>query len=197
MQLNRIELPSLADVAEIMASETLPELASERVHMQENHQGILANEDGFRSFISEGISPLRGMLQGVLLREDGSVLYHAEENLVVNSGWDLLCDVIGKNNQPSDLTHIGIGTGTTAVDASQTDLVAQVARESATYAHTAGTKIFTMQASFPAGTGTGAITEAGLFNAATGATLFSRVVFAAINKGATDIYQETFTYTFS
>lgn len=41
-------------------------------------------------------------------------------------------------------------------------------------------------ATFAAGTGTGALTEAGIFNASSAGTMLNRVVFATVNKGASD-----------
>ena len=177
MLLTRIELPNERELASIMAGERLPE------------RSIPARSP-------DGVS-LRGMLQSVLRREDGSVLYAAEENLITNGGFDLLCNVLGQNAQPADLSHIAIGTDNTAAAVSQTALQNESAREAATYAHTTGTKTFSMAATFAAGTGTGAIVEAGLFNASSGGTMFNRVVFAAINKGANDSLEQTFTITFS
>jgi hypothetical protein len=48
---------------------------------------------------------------------------------------------------------------------------------------------------YAAGTGTGAITEAGIFNASSSGTLLSHVVFSAINKGAADSLTITWTIT--
>jgi hypothetical protein len=63
---------------------------------------------------------------------------------------------------------IALGTGTTAAAATQSALVTEIDRNAATYAHTAGTKTFTFTADFLAGDSTGALTEAGVFNASTG-----------------------------
>ena len=95
------------------------------------------------------------------------------------------------------ISHIAVGTGTTAPAAAQTALVTESARVAATYAHTAGTKVFTMVATFPAGTATAALTEAGIFNAASAGTMLDRVTFAVINKGAADTLTVTFTFTLS
>ena len=50
-------------------------------------------------------------------------------------------------------------------------------------------------ATFPAGTGTGAITEAGILNASSSGTLLCRTVFSVINKGAADTLGITWTVT--
>jgi len=51
--------------------------------------------------------------------------------------------------------------------------------------------------SFAAGVGTGAVKEAGLFNAASSGTMLARVTFSTVNKGATDAMQVTWQITTS
>jgi hypothetical protein len=41
------------------------------------------------------------------------------------------------------------------------------------------------------------LTEAGVFNAASGGTMFDRVVFPVVNKGADDSLTAVFTFTMS
>ena len=55
----------------------------------------------------------------------------------------------------------------------------------------------TFSATFNAGEATGALTEAGVCNAATGGTFFDRVVFAVLNKGADDTFTANFEITFT
>ena len=50
---------------------------------------------------------------------------------------------------------------------------------------------------FPAGTGTGALTEAGIFNASSSGTMLCRVVFSVINKAAADSLLITWSVTIS
>jgi hypothetical protein len=50
-------------------------------------------------------------------------------------------------------------------------------------------------ATFPAGTDTGAVTEAGILNASSNGTLLCRTVFSVINKGAADTLGITWTVT--
>jgi hypothetical protein len=57
--------------------------------------------------------------------------------------------------------------------------------------------VATYVASFPAGTGTGAVTEAGIFNASSGGTMLCRTVFSVVNKGADDAMSITWTITVS
>ena len=181
--MRRIELPNDHDIPRLMAED----LQANRIIM-----GGVESKDVRKETVG-----VRGFMQAVLRRKDGSVMYHAQPNLIVNGGWDLLCNVLGLNSQPSDLTHIAVGTGTTAAAAAQTTLVTELARLTATYAHTAGTMSCTFTRNFGAGQGTGALTEAGLFNAASAGTMFNRVVFDVVNKQAGDTLAMTFTITFA
>lgn len=134
----------------------------------------------------------------ILRKANGEVEVVHRDNLIVTVGFDFICDCIGKSaSRPNVVSHIAVGTGTTAAAAGQTALVTELARVAATYAHAAGTKVFTMTASFAAGVATGAITEAGVLNAASAGTMLDRVVFPVINKGADDTLDAIFTFTLS
>ena len=91
---------------------------------------------------------------------------------------------------------MAIGTGSTAAAASNTALGSQSARTTLTSTTVSGADI-TYVDTFPAGTGTGAITEAGLFNASSGGTMLCRTVFSVVNKGASDSMTITWTVTVS
>ena len=132
-----------------------------------------------------------------LKHADGTVEHFEKDNLIVNGGFDFICNAIGATSQPTEMNYIAVGTGTTAAATTQTALVTELTRAAATYAHTAGTKVFTLTATFAAGVATGAITEAGVLNAASAGTMLDRVVFAVINKGADDTLTATFQFTLS
>ena len=140
---------------------------------------------------------LYGSMEAILVRESGEVEVTRKDNIIVNGGFDFICDAIGNATRPAAMAYIGVGTGATAPAAADAALGAQSARNAATYAHTAGTKVFTVSATFAAGTATAALTEAGVFNAAAAGTMLDRVTFAVINKGANDTLTVTFTFTLS
>lgn len=141
---------------------------------------------------------MKGSLELVVHRANGDVEVVRKDNIIVNAGFDFICDAIGKGSgRPGVMNHIAVGTGTTAAAASQTALVSEIARKSATYSHTAGTKIMTFQTTFNPGEATGALTEAGVFNASSGGIMLDRVVFPVVNKGADDTVTATFTFTLS
>lgn len=85
--------------------------------------------------------------------------------------------------------YVGIGTDATAEAAAQTALGGELARTTGTVSYVSN-QMFVITATFPSGSGTGAIVEYGLFSsAATGSgssTMLSRTVQSTINKGASD-----------
>ena len=88
------------------------------------------------------------------------------------------------------------GVARTAAAAGQTALVTEAARQSLT-STTVSSNTVEYVAAFAAGTGTGAITEAGVLNAASGGTMLCRTVFSVVNKGASDSMTITWTITIS
>lgn len=141
---------------------------------------------------------LKGTLELVLNKANGDVQSFRKDNIIVDVGFDFIANAIGLDvGRPAVMSHIAVGSGTTAPAAGQTALVTEITRVAATYSHTAGTKTFQFQATFAAGVGTGAITESGVVNASSGGILFDRVTFPVVNKGADDTLTATFTFTMS
>jgi len=104
-------------------------------------------------------------------------------NLITNVGFDFICDVIGLNAQPSDITHMAIGSGAVG-DATATTLTSEDDRQLAAYAHTPGTKIFTLTSIFASVV---AATEYGCLNAAAAGTLLNTAGFTAITVDSLEI----------
>ena len=110
-------------------------------------------------------------------------------NTVVNSGFDLVSDLLGKtSSRPNYISHVGVGTSTATTTASMTALGTEWgSRVATTYSHTAGTTTFTLSCTIPEHTGSSVnISESGLFNASTGGTMFNRITFTPIGKEAGD-----------
>lgn len=114
-------------------------------------------------------------------------------NLVVTSGKDFIAERM-KDATTTAMSHMAIGTGTTAAAAGDTTLGTEAGRVSLT-STTVTSNAVAYVATFGAGTGTGAITEAGLFNASSGGDMLCRTVFSVINKGAADTLGITWTVT--
>jgi hypothetical protein len=142
---------------------------------------------------------MTGNLKLVLTDEHGNVKQEKEvKNLVVTVGKNFIASSMAKTttNSPAAMTHMEVGTGTTAAAAGDTTLETAVASSRVTLTSTTvTTNNVAYVATFPAGTGTGALTEAGIFNASSSGTLLCRTVFSVINKGAADTLGITWTVT--
>jgi hypothetical protein len=99
-------------------------------------------------------------------------------------------------NSPVAMTHMAVGTTSTAPAAGDTALGAEVGRVALASA-TSSSNVVTYTATFPAGTGTGALVEAGIFNASSSGTMLCRTTFSVVNKGAADAMSITWTVTVS
>lgn len=116
-------------------------------------------------------------------------------NLVVTTGKNYVASRI-KDATTSAMSHMAIGTGSTSPAAGNTALGAQSHRESLT-STTVSSNVVSYVATFGAGDGTGAITEAGLFNASSGGDMLCRTTFSVVNKGAQDSMTITWEVTVS
>ena len=143
---------------------------------------------------------LSGQLNIVLKDKAGNVKDEREvKNLVVNKGLEYIASRM-KDASKSVMSHMGWGSGTTAAAASQTDLVtllgSREALDSTTISGSNNEKVVYVSA-FEAGDATGAVTEAGIFNAASGGDILCRTVFSVVNKAADDTMSITWTITLS
>ena len=114
-------------------------------------------------------------------------------NLVVTAGKNLIAPRL-KDTTDAAMSHMAIGTGSTAAAANNTALGTEAGRVALT-STTVTANAVAYVATFGAGTGTGAITEAGLFNASSSGDMLCRTVFSVINKGAADTLGITWTVT--
>ena len=116
-------------------------------------------------------------------------------NLVVTSGKDYIAERM-KDATTTAMSHMAIGSGNTAAAAGNTALGTELGRVALT-SSTVSNAVVTYVASFAAGTGTGAVTEAGILTAASGGTMLCRTVFSVVNKGSADSMTITWTVTVS
>ena len=140
--------------------------------------------------INDGLK-LKGKLAIAL---NGDVVQEVD-NLVVTAGKGYVASRI-KDASATAMSHMAIGSGSTAAAASDTALGSELGRVSLT-STTVSSAVVTYVATFGAGTGTGAVTEAGLFNASSGGTMLCRTVFSVVNKGSADSMTITWTVTVS
>jgi hypothetical protein len=138
---------------------------------------------------------LRGDVAIVLKDKDGNIKESREiNNLVVSSGLEFICSRMA-GTSAGVMSHMALGSGTTAASAGQTDLVSILGSREALDSTSASSNTITYVSSFEAGEGTGAVTEAGIFNAASSGTMLCRTVFPAVNKQADDTMSVTWTIT--
>lgn len=139
---------------------------------------------------------MMGDLKIVLTDENGQIKHEQEiKNLVVTTGKNFIASRM-KDATATAMSHMAIGTGTVAAAVGDTTLGTEVGRVALTSTNVTTNNVAYV-ATFPAGTGTGAITEAGILNAASVGTLLCRTVFSVINKGAADTLGITWTVTVS
>ena len=118
-------------------------------------------------------------------------------NLVVTTGKNhIAAKIAATTNSPAAMTHMAIGTGSTAPAAGDTTLGTETGRVSLS-GPVVSTNTITYTATFPAGTGSGAITEAGIFNASTAGTMLCRTTFPTVTKQAGDSIAVSWVVTVS
>ena len=117
------------------------------------------------------------------------------KNLVVTSGKGFVASRM-KDTTAGAMSHMAVGTGSSAAAAGNTALGSEVDRNALASTTVSGADI-SYVATFAAGEGTGALTEAGLFNASSSGTMLCRTVFAVVNKGLADSMTITWTVTVS
>lgn len=127
---------------------------------------------------------------------DGSGALKSSEtvdNLVVTSGLSFIAGRMG-NSPPTAMTHMAIGSGTATPVLANTTLGSELGRVTLTTT-SVGANVVSYTATFGAGVGTGAVTEAGIFNSAPAGAMLCRTVFAVVNKTISDTMMITWNVT--
>ena len=117
------------------------------------------------------------------------------DNLVVTAGKGYVASRM-KDASATAMSHMAIGSGTTNPAAGDTALETELGRVALT-STTVSSAVVTYVATFAAGTGTGAVTEAGILNASSSGTLLCRTEFSVVNNGSADSMTITWTVTVS
>lgn len=144
------------------------------------------------------MSHLEGKLYARLVRADGSVLNYGlvSTKLVTTAFVNNMVDELQSVSEWGDYDYHDCGTGTTGAAVGDTAMETQYggARQSGTPGEGASANIYQSVGTISF-TGSLAITEHGLFNNLTGATLMDRHTFAAINVGNGDSIEFTYELT--
>lgn len=138
---------------------------------------------------------LRGDVAIVLKDKNGAVKDSRQiTNLLVDEGLEYVCASMA-GTEAGQMTHMAVGSDATAPVGSNTGLGAILGVREALDSTTALNNTITYVSSFEPGEGTGAIVEAGIFDAVTDGIMLCRTTFAVINKGADDTMAITWTIT--
>lgn len=113
-------------------------------------------------------------------------------NTVTTAGKNGIADQILASPTLGKPTHMAIGTGSP----SGTALGSELDRNALT-SKTRSNAVVTMVGDWAAGDGTGAITEAGVFDAAAAGNMWLSTNFSVVNKGASDTLNISWTLTIS
>ena len=142
---------------------------------------------------------LKGRCHVQLFDKDGKL---KDESIVMNTvtkvGDAHVADQLSGTPGEDPMSHMAIGTGTTAATSDDTTLETELDRNALTSSNQGSggdDNDVIYIGDWAAGDGTGAITEAGVLNAAANGTLLCHAVFAVKNKGASDTLKITWTFT--
>lgn len=115
-------------------------------------------------------------------------------NLIVTLGKNWISSRI--TGAESVASHIAVGSGANVAALGDSTLQAEFFRKAlSTSGGTPSNNTVVFETTLLAGEGTGAITEVGLFDAASSGTLIARTVFAVQNKAVADITTVRWTFT--
>lgn len=135
-----------------------------------------------------------GRLDIVVRDESGNIKDNRTvDNLIVTTGLGYIASRM-KDATATAMTHMALGSGAVAATAGNTSLGGELARTALASTTVTGAQVQYV-ANFGSGVGTGAVTEAGIFNAASAGTMLCRTVFGVVNKEATDTMSITWTVT--
>ena len=138
---------------------------------------------------------MKGELTIVVTGSDGQIKdKRVTKNLVVTAGKAYIASRMASSSTPI-MSHMAIGSGTTAVGVGNTVMETSLFRNTATFS--AATNVVTAVASFSGGQGTGAVTEAGIFNDSVAGTMLCHTVFPVVNKESGDSIAITWAITVS
>ncbi len=132
------------------------------------------------------------------LKDSRSIkMYRAMPNTITTFGDKLVANRLSGATLTAP-THMAVGTGTGG-GATNNSLVTQLDRNaltSTTQGVTTNDNDVIYVGDWAAGDGTGAITEAGIFNHTSNPGMLCYASFSVVNKGASDTLQITWTVTF-
>lgn len=121
------------------------------------------------------------------------------KNLIVTTGLYHIAARMANTGTPTQMTHMALGSSSTTPALADTALGAQLGTRAAlsVAGGTPANNTITYSATFAAGVATGAVVEAGIFNASTAGVMLCRTTFPVINKNSGDSLAVTWVVTVS
>lgn len=145
--------------------------------------------------ITETVS-IKGNLNIQVIDKNNNIKQDVKvKNLVVATGKDHIAGRITSNVDPI-MSHMAVGSANVNPTVSDTALLGEIARVALT-SSTVTNNTISYSATYPAGTATGTIAEAGIFNnlSANTGTMLCRTRFNEVNKAVDDIIVITWNIT--
>jgi hypothetical protein len=165
------------------------------------HNDKLGVSDGIvvamgRGRVVREFIPIMGDVFLELVDENGELKdYQHVKNLVVDAGENHIADQLSSSPGGAAMSHMAIGTGSTAAAFGDTALGTETDRNALT-SRTDSVNVVTYVGTWSAGDGTNsALREAGIFNNSSGGTMLARAVYSNIDKQAGDTLTITWTVT--
>ena len=128
------------------------------------------------------------------IKEDKTV-----PNLVVTVGKSVIASRL-TGTTSSVMTHMALGTSSATPTGGDTTLGTEIGASRVALATSGGVataNVIAYSAVFNAGVGTGAVVEAGIFNASSAGSMLCRTTFLAVNKAASDTLTIAWSVTIS
>ncbi len=139
---------------------------------------------------------LIGEVTAEVFADDGALkMREVTRNLVLTVGKNMIADRLLASPTLAVPTHMGVGTSGTAAAAGDTTITGET--RVALTSKTRSTNVVTFVGDWAAGSATGTLQEAGLWDNSSGGNLVGRATYTSIVKGASDTLKITWTWTIS
>lgn len=166
--------------------------------MVSNADSVVASDD-MQLEMARGAEPcdvisLFGHVKAEVFGPDGALKQSEEtHNLILTAGRNMITDRLLASPTLGVPTHMGVGTSGTAAAVTDTTITGET--RVALTSKTRSTNVATFVGDWAAGSATGTLQEAGLWDASSGGVLNGRATFTSIVKGAADTLKVTWTWT--
>lgn len=165
------------------------ELTGDALTMSDMLAADITRASSVKDFIT-----LRGVVKAEVFDAEGNLKAVEEtENLILTVGRNMIADRLLASPTLGVPTHMGVGTSGTAPAVGDTTITGET--RVALTSKTRSTNVVTYVGDWAAGSATGTLQEAGLWDASSAGNLVGRATFTSIAKGAADTLKVTWTWT--